>query len=221
MVVKRNGNGFKACKWETSGSISLCQKGWTNMRRLIIPLCCLAVVFLLTSCKQEPGVEDYGIDKVDYPLSDKKIESCFNVLGLRFELFKCMIPKKSGIIFSSQQYIQGKARRGEASGTLYVDKGLQEFILFIKEEDNSISFSVETGGSRSSCGSASIKDYSGKTWGWIPIKKLSQTEKQPIFFYAANVGGIKGFSPDKVDIEALVNEYDFAMVIYVSIEAQP
>jgi hypothetical protein len=132
-----------------------------------------------------------------------------------------MIPKRSGIKFSSQQYIEGEARGGEGSGTVYVEKGLHEFTLFIKEEDNSVSFSAQTGGSRSSCGSASIEDYSAKTWGWIPIKKLSQTERRPIFCYAANVdGGIKGFSADRIDIETLVNKHDFAMVIYVSIEDQ-
>jgi len=163
------------------------------MKPLIISLLCFAVLFLLTSCNQEPNVEDYGIEKVDHSLSDKEIASCFGVLGLRFERFRCMIPKRSGINFSSQQYIEGKKRRGESSGTIYVDKGLQEFTLFMKQESDSISFSVQTPAGGAGCGSASVKDYSGKTWGWIPIKKLSQTEKQPIFLYAANVGGIKGF----------------------------
>ncbi|MHC4659670.1 MAG: hypothetical protein ACYS83_10935 [Planctomycetota bacterium] len=190
------------------------------MKPLMIPLCCVAVLFLLTSCNQEPNVEDYSIEKVEHSLSDGEIESCFDVLGLRFERFKCMIPKRSGITFSSQQYIKGKKRRGESSGTIYADKGLQEFTLFIKQESDSISFSVQTGGSRSSCGSASVEDYSANTWGWIPIKKLSQTEKRPIFFYAANAGGIEGFATDRIDIESLVNKYDFAMVIYVSIEDQ-
>jgi hypothetical protein len=179
------------------------------MKPLMIFLCCFAILFLLTSCNPEPNAEDYSIEKVDHSLSDREIESCFEVLGLRFERFRCMIPKRSGLNFSSQQYIKGKARRGEASGTIYVDKGLQECTLFMKQESDSISFSVQTRSGRAGCGSASIEDYSGKTWGWIPIK-----------FYAANAGSIKGFATDRIDIEALVNKYDFAMVIYVSIEDQ-
>jgi len=190
------------------------------MKPLMISLCCFAILFLLTSCNQEPNVEDYSIEKVDHSLSDRDIESCFEVLGLRFERFRCMIPKRSGLNFSSQQYIKGRERRGEASGIIYVDKGLQELTLFMKQESDSISFSAQTTSGGAGCGSASIEDYSGKTWGWIPIKKLSQTEKQPIFFYAANAGSIKGFATDRIDIEALVNKYDFAMVIYVSIEDQ-
>jgi hypothetical protein len=101
---------------------------------------------------------------------------------------------------------------------MHLDKGLHEFTLFMKEEDSSISFSVQTSGSRSGCGTASVEDYSAKTWGRIPIKKLSRTEKQPIFFCAANDGGIEGFSTEKFDIEALIDKYDFVMVIYVSVE---
>jgi hypothetical protein len=191
------------------------------MKGLKIWLCCFAVLFLLTSCKQEPDLEDYGIEKVDHSLSEGEIKSCFDVLGLKFERFRCMIPKRSAISLTSQRYIEGEARGGKASGTMHVDKGLQEFTLFMKEQDNSISFSVQTSGSRGSCGSASMEDYSAKTWGRIPIKKLSRTERQPIFFCAANVdGGIEGFSTDKFDIEALIDKYDFAMVIYVSIEDQ-
>ncbi|GAH25077.1 unnamed protein product, partial [marine sediment metagenome] len=107
-----------------------------------------------------PNVEDYSIEKVDHSLSDREIESCFEVLGLRFERFRCMVPERSGLNFSSQQYIKGRARRGEASGTIYVDKGLQELTLFMKQESDSISFSVQTPSGRVGCGSASIEDYS-------------------------------------------------------------
>jgi hypothetical protein len=188
------------------------------MKALKIWLCCVGVLFLSTSCEQKPDLEDYGIEKVDHSLSDREIRSCFDVLGLKFERFRCMIPKRSAISLTSHQYIEGRLRRGEASGTMHVDKGLHEFTLFMKEQDNSISFYVRTSGSGSSCGSASLEDYSAKTWGPIPIKKLSRTEKQPIFFCAANDGGIEGFSTDKFDIEALIDKYDFAMVIYVSVE---
>ena len=116
------------------------------MKALKIWLCCVAVLFLLASCEQEPDLEDYGIEKVDHTLSDKEIESCFNVLGLRFERFRCMIPKRSAVKLTSQQYIEGEARRGTSSGTMHLDKGLHEFTLFMKEQDNSISFLVQTSG---------------------------------------------------------------------------
>ena len=188
------------------------------MKPASISIICLAVVLLLISCEQEPQLEDYAVQKVDNRLSDDEVLSAFNALGLSLERFRCMFPKKAGIQVSSETFVNGQPFGGNTKGTLYVDKGLQEFILFKKEsEDNTVKFSLSYRGGTIGCGSASVKGFQSKTCGALPAKNLTQTQ-QPIFLYAANKNGIEGFSTTSVDIKTLIDKYDFVMVIYASIE---
>jgi len=66
------------------------------MKKLDIPVILLSIMLLAMSCEQEKehSVADYSVTKVDQPLSDDDIASCFNALGLRFERFTCVIPNR-------------------------------------------------------------------------------------------------------------------------------
>jgi hypothetical protein len=179
---------------------------------------CLLFVLLSESCKQkqESQVADYTVSKIEQPLSDKDIASCFKALDLHFERFACVFPERTRVTFSSIEYIKGQERGGKSTGTTYVDKGQQNFILFLKEDSDQIEFTLASSTGSVGCGRASVAGYHSKTWGWLPVKKLTQ-DKQPVFLYAANNEGISGFSTPLKDIEAEIAKYDFVMVIYASI----
>lgn len=188
------------------------------MRNIVTIGVCVAILFLVVSCKQEPQSEDYAIEKISQPLSNDEIVSAFGALGLTIERFNCVLPKRTPIKVYSEQYVDGKPYGGNTGGTLYVDEGLQKLILFKKErEDQTVEFSLKAGGGSIGCGQASLEGYGGRTYGFIDIDKLTPN-RQPIYVYAANRSGIEGFSSQSVDIDALVEKYAFLMVLYVSTE---
>ena len=113
-----------------------------------------------------------------------------------------MIPKRTGVTFASKVYKSGQESREEGSGTTYVDKGLQNFILFMRKDQDRISFTFTSPTASIGCGNTSVEGFHSSTYGWIPINKLSQ-EPKPIFIYAANIeGGIEGFSTATGNIDA-------------------
>ncbi len=188
------------------------------MRNTTAIAACLAILFCTMSCKQEPKAEDYAIEKVTQPLSNDEIVSAFNALGLTVVGFDCMLPQRTGIHISSEQFVDGKSSGPKGEGTCYVDKGLQKLILFTREcEDRTLEFSLKTEGASIGWGRVSLEGYHGTTYGSLDIDKLT-SDRQPIYVYAANRSGVEGFSSDSVDVEELAGKYDFVMVLYVSIE---
>ncbi len=184
------------------------------MKNIATLAVCLAIVSLSMSCKQD----DYAIEKVTQPLSNDEVVSAFNALGLTIVRFDCMLPQRTGIHISSEQFVDGKPSGAKGGGTLYVDKGLQKLLLFKKErEDKTAEFSFRRRGSSIGCGQASHEGYGARAYGSIDINGLTP-DKQPIYVYAANKDGIEGFSSDPVDVEALAAKYEFMLVIYISLE---
>jgi hypothetical protein len=194
-------------------------KGVLVMRLFVFWMVCFCGLFLLTSCKEEPVAENYGVNRVTSALSDSDNKACFSAAGLEFERFEIVIPARTGIVFSSEQFENGQSAGRLSSGTLYIDKGLQKFILFKRWEGNEIRFSVYHSGSKMGCGSVNTDEFRGWTSGWIPVKALKASEKQPIIFMAANNGdSIEGFSTENFDLEVLIKKYDYATVIYASLK---
>jgi hypothetical protein len=188
------------------------------MRNITTTAVCLAIVSLSTSCKQKPQTDDYAIEKVTHPLSNDEVVSAFNALGLTIVRFDCMLPQRTGIHISSEQFVDGKSSGAESEGTLYVDKGLQKLLLFKKErEDKTVEFSLKSNGATTSCGTASLDGYHATTHGSIGIDTLTP-DKKPIYVYAANRSSIEGLSSESVDVEVLAEKYAFLMVLYVSID---
>ncbi len=188
------------------------------MRRFSI-ICIVALVCLSLSCDKSPNVqlEDYEISENKLPLSEKDIQACFSAMGLRYTRFSCMFPKRTGLTLSSIQYVNGQEHGGKSSVTTYIDKGKQDFILFMKVEGDQVKFTLASGPVSVGCGSASTESDHASSWGWLQPKEITQ-DKQPVFMYAANSEGIEGFStPLTEDIETVVAKYDFAMVIYAAI----
>ncbi len=187
------------------------------MKKVSVIAVCFCAMLLLMSCDKEPQTVAYSIAKNDQPLSDSDVGSCFDVLGLCFERFTCMVPERTGITISSKAYEAGEENGESSTGTIYVDKGLHEFMSFIKTDQGEVGFSFDSGNGSVSCSTAFVKDYSGSTHGWIPITKLSYDE-QPVYVYAPNNSGIiEGFKTDTGDVEAEIAKYDYAIVIYASI----
>jgi len=191
------------------------------MKRKTFTFICVTVAFLSFSCHKthEPQIAEYSVAEDTRPLSDSDIAACFKALGLQYERFTCMLPARTGVRFSSVQYINGQERGSQGSGTTYVEQGNQRFFLFLKDESNRIEFTLASPTGSVGCGSASVEGYHAKTWGWIPIKQL-KPDKQPVFLYAANHGDIEGFSTPITDLEKAVAKYDFAMVIYASLAGE-
>lgn len=190
------------------------------MKNISTLAACLAILFLCISCEQEPQIDDYSIEKVNQPLSNNEMISAFNALGLTIERFNCMLPQRTGITISSEQFVDGKPYGGTTEGTIYVDKGLQKLILFKKEcEDKTVEFSLKAKSGSIGCGRASLEGYHATTYGLIDIEELTPYE-QPIYVFAANKSGIEGFSSNSVDVEELIDKYEFVMVLYVSKESK-
>ena len=78
------------------------------MKNIATLVVCLAVVSLSISCKQEPQIDDYAIEKVTQPLSNDEMVLAFNALGLTVVRFDCMFPQRAGIHISSEQFVGGK-----------------------------------------------------------------------------------------------------------------
>ncbi|MBW8014662.1 MAG: hypothetical protein FVQ82_00615 [Planctomycetes bacterium] len=191
------------------------------MRLLVISVMCVAGMFFLTSCKEKPGtgitVEDYSVTKVTGDLTDREIKRLFGKAGLTFDRFEIKLPERTGITFSSEKFKNGVSLASDLIGTMYADKGLQKFMLCKRREDRELSFSIYNSGGSIGFGSGDIEGKAS-TSGLIPVEKLSKTEKQPLYFFAANPRGIEGFPVENFDIETFVNKYDFAMVIYISVK---
>lgn len=187
------------------------------MKKLGISIVCLAAILPSTSCQQEPKpkVTDYSITKTNNAMSDSDIASCFAALGLHFERFTCVMPERSGIIFSSKVYRGGQETGGNSGATLYLEEGHQNLVLSLKEADDSISFSFASSTATGSFGSTPVEDYHTSLRVWTPIEKLRQ-DKQPIFLLAATNNDEIEIETAPEDIDAQVGKYDFAMVIYVS-----
>jgi hypothetical protein len=179
---------------------------------------CFTILFLSISCKQKPQIDDYAIEKVNQPLSNDEVVSAFSTLGLSIVRLNCMLPQKTAIHISSEQFVDGKPHGGNTEGTLYLEKGLQKLILFKKEHaDKTVEFSLNAKSGSIGCGRAILEVHGARAYGSIDINRLTP-DKQPIYVYAANKGGVEGFSSGSVDIEALAAKYDFMLVVYMSID---
>jgi len=196
------------------------------MRLLVVFLVCFGGVFFLTSCKEKPvsekNIEHFSVKKVSGPLSDREIGICFSALGLSYDRFSIMIPERCGIMFSTEKFENGHSVDSGFAVTNYVNKGLQVFMLCRRQEGSEVKFSLHFPSGSSSFSVADLEESSGKTWGVIPVGKLSKEEKQPIFFFAANANtsGIEGFGYNEADfdVDYFAKKYEFAMVIYASIK---
>jgi len=188
------------------------------MKNTTILAFCLTILFLSMSCRPEPQIDDYAIEKVTRPLSNEDLGFAFNALGLTIERFDCMFPKRTVIRISSEQYVDGNPSGATSEGTLYIDKGLQRFYIFKKEHhDKTVEFSFKNRGTSLGCGQSLHEGYDSSTYALIDIDEITQ-DKQPIYVYAAGKGGIMGVSSPLVDIKALATQHDFMLVIYLSIE---
>jgi hypothetical protein len=199
--------------------ITTCVSRRATMRQTGTAIISLALMLLATSCEHKPQVEDYAVQTVHQSLSNDEILSAFSALGLTLERFTCMFPDRTTIRISTETFVNSQPAGGSSEGTLTVNGGLQELILFIIEsEDGTVKFSLKSSTGSISCGSASVKNYHGRTGSAVPIEELTQTP-QPIFLYAANEDGVEGLSSD-ADMDRVLDIYDFVMVISMSIPVQ-
>lgn len=188
------------------------------MRILMITVMCICGMFFLTSCNKEvsktevPKVENYIVNKVEGPLTEQEIETCFNTAGLEVDRIEIMLPEKSGVTFTTETFRNGVSDGIGAIGTSYVYKGLERFMLCKKQKGDELSFLV---GSMGFIG-PDIKGYKA-SWGMIPVTKPVNTEKQPIYFLGANKTANTIFSAEDFNLETYVNKYDIALVIYISL----
>ena len=191
------------------------------MKRITNSLLCLSLLWLLVACDEvaQAPLTDYAVVTDDAPMSERELSACFRALGLRYERFTCMLPERTRVSFSAVEYVDGQERKTQSTGTLGVDAGKQDFLLFQKDEGDYIRFTVSSTNASVSCGTASVERNRGSTNAWIQIEEL-KSEKQPIYIYATNEGGISGITLPVEDIEEVVSEYDYAMVIYASLKKQ-
>lgn len=193
------------------------------MRYLMITVICFAGTFFLTSCKEKPApattVEDFSVKKVTGDLTDSEIKTLLSALGLSCERFSIMIPERCGLTFTTERYENGTLVDGSGKYTKYLDKGLESFMLCKKQEGSEYKFSIHNSSSSSSFSSGDLKGRGATTWSLIQIPKLT-TEKQPIYYFAANTNGIEGYGYNAAnfDVDHFTKKYEFAMIIYASVK---
>lgn len=177
---------------------------------LVIMLC------LVSSCKEEKSPAYYVIHHVEEPLSSDEVSSAFDFLGLKMERFECYFPDKRQVTFFGQKFMNGAAQSISGEATLYLDPGLQQFILFVHRENDSVSFGVKAGSGRVGCGRPDLEGFGGSTQGWLYPKELKSGPEVPLYLFAANKNSTQGFSSDE-EIEEILKKYDLAFVLYADI----
>jgi len=153
---------------------------------------------------------------LDDALSSDGIEPAFDVLGLKIERFNITVPERTHLRFSTRQYVNGEVQARNASGSIWVDEGLQDLILFISHADNAIRLSIQAGGGRVGVGSASLECFDARTWGCLAGDSLMERESNPIYYFAANTDGVQ--SPETRTVDALAAKYDFVIILFAQIE---
>jgi len=189
------------------------------MKILQILFLSLSVLLLAVSCDkaEESELSDYEVVKNADPLSDQEIESLFGALGLSYERFTCKLPERTKVRFSYREFREGEEQKSFGGGSVYPDGGEQDFFLFIRNEGDHVKFTLSHAGASASVGMASIDESNNaSTQNWIPIKQLKE-EKQPVYIYAANEGGIQSVSLP-FDLEEAVSKYDYALVLFAAVE---
>jgi hypothetical protein len=188
-----------------------------NEMKKIVLLSIASSLLLTGSCEKKQPVADYEIQRIKGPLSPEDIEAALDVLGMKIERFNYYLPVKTQVTFFGQEYIKGVAQSISHNSSLFLDSGLQKFMLFAYRENDSVKFSIQAGGGRVGCGSLNIKDFGASTQGLMNQKELKSGPEIPLYLFAANKNGIESFSPDDT-IEKLVKKYELAFVIYADIQ---
>ena len=179
---------------------------------LVILLCLVTV-----SCEKKEPLSDYEIQCIREPLSLVEIETSLDLLGLDVKRFDYYLPVRSKMNLFSQEYISGMAQDIKRQSSLYVDKGKQRLIIFAKRDENSVSFSAQSRGGRVSCGQFDFTGLDSTTQGDLRVEKIAKGSQVPLYLFAANEGGITGFSAND-NIDDIIEKYQIVFVLYASIE---
>jgi hypothetical protein len=158
----------------------------------------------------------FAFRTVQEPLSTEDIRSALDVLGLKIERFACTVPAECKIRVSLQKYIHGAAEGSWGSGTYTLRPGSHRFILFTREQNNSLTFTFEVEGGRVSWGSMDVEGYHAKTSGRLDGGPLEKGRAVPFYLFAANLNGIESFPPDR-PVEELTGKYALAVVLFVEL----
>ncbi len=182
------------------------------MKMLACVMLLLAVC--LTGAPQERRAgsdQAYVLRAVQEPLSAEDIRSALDVLGLKVERFACTVPAECKIRVSLQKYTHGAAEGSWGTGTFTLQPGDHRFILFTREQNNTLTFTWEVEGGRISWGSLDLEGYRAKTSGRLDSGPLEKGRTVPFYLFAANLNGIESFPPDR-PVEELTGKYALAVV---------
>ncbi len=165
------------------------------------------------SAEKQPRSERYALQAVQTPLSAQDITSAFDVLGLRIARFACSMPEKGKLLISVRRYIHGAQDSVLGEQTIPVSAGQQQLTLFTREENKSLSFTLQAGSYGTSWDPVSIEGYGAKTWGRLNAGPLQKGKAVPFYFFAANLNGISSSRPDR-PLDELTAQYALTLVFF-------
>lgn len=183
------------------------------MRTITCAVLLLSVCWAGASCRKRAGSEAWVLRSVQEPLSAEDIQSALDVLGLKIVRFTCSTPAECKIRLSLQKYIHGAAEGSAGDAVCTLQPSQQQLTMFAHEQNGSLTFTFQAGGSRVSPGSISLEGYRAKTWGRLNSGPMEKGRPVPFYLFAANLNGIDGFSPDR-PVEELTGKYALAVVVY-------
>jgi hypothetical protein len=186
--------------------------------KMITRVALLLVVCLAGASKERRAGSDqaYVLCGVREPLSAEDVRSALDVLGLQIERFACTVPAECKIRVSLQKYIHGAAEGSWGNGTYTLQPGSHRFMLFTREQNNSLTFTLEVEGRRISWGSLDLQGYRAKTSGRLDGGPLEKGRPVPFHLFAANLNGIESFPPDR-PLEELTGKYALAVVFFAEL----
>jgi hypothetical protein len=178
----------------------------------------LLVVCLAGASEEKRAGSDqaYVLRDVREPLSAEDIRSALDVLGLKVERFACTVPAECKIRVFLQKYIHGAAEGSWGNGTYTLQPGSHRLLLFTREQNNSLTFTLEVGGKSISWGTLDMEGYHAKTSGRLDGGPLEKGRPVPFYLFAANLNGIESFPPDR-PVEELTGKYALAVVFFAEL----
>ncbi len=186
------------------------------MKTITYAVLLLSVCLAGASAEKQPPSEPYVLRSVQEPLSAQDITSAFGVLGLKIERFACSIPEKGRIRIFVRRYIHGAEDKVLGEHAVPVFPGPQQLTLFTREENESLSFTLQTGSYGASWDPISIEGYGARTWGRLNAEPLQKGKAVPFYLFAANLKGIQSFRPDR-PLDELTAKYSFVAVFFAEL----
>lgn len=176
----------------------------------------LVVCLAGASGKKHGSLEPYAFRHVEGPLSPEDIRCGFDLLGLRMERFTCYAPEQRRLRIFVRRYIHGAADEILGDSTVTFLPGDQRFVLFTREQNESLRFSFQVGGYRAGWDPISLEGYGARTWGRLNGGRLEKGRVVPFYAAAVGTGGVQSFPPD-CPLDELVPKYALTLVFFAEV----